>query len=189
ELFWRHGYHAVSTDAICRAAGVTRSSLYHAYPSKEELALAAIKQVWSDGWAEICAIYDGDGDVADKFRRHLDSFVEAEVRLQAKYGAVMGSFDMALGVGVPDSVREATRSHTSTHGQRVLQSVSELLGPNSADQAQWVTQMITAAVSGTRIRARLTNDLGPLLALPPVVLNLIELARTAGGAKATSPAV
>ncbi|MET0198044.1 MAG: helix-turn-helix domain-containing protein, partial [Rhodococcus fascians] len=32
--FWTHGYNGTSTETLCRATGLGRSSLYHAFTSK-----------------------------------------------------------------------------------------------------------------------------------------------------------
>lgn len=40
DAFARDGFHAASTDAICRAAGFTRGALYASWRTKEELFLA-----------------------------------------------------------------------------------------------------------------------------------------------------
>jgi AcrR family transcriptional regulator len=78
-LFAAHGFGAVSTDQIARAAGVTRGALYHQFAGKEDLFAAVFEQVEAeiagrlaapltagtdpvavlhdgiDGWLRICA--------------------------------------------------------------------------------------------------------------------------------------
>lgn len=44
-LFAEHGYAAISTDQIAKAAGVTRGALYHQFAGKEELFAAVFEQV------------------------------------------------------------------------------------------------------------------------------------------------
>src|SRR5262249_54615174 len=43
SLFCRQGYAAVGTQDICREAGVLKGSLYHYFPSKMDIALAALR--------------------------------------------------------------------------------------------------------------------------------------------------
>lgn len=178
-LFWRDGYHAVSTDAICRAAKISKSSLYHAFPSKEEVAAAALERVWSANWADINAIYDaaGGGEAA-KFRSHLDWFAASQRRLRDEHGVVLGTFDMALGVAVPERMRQAMRAHQHTHAERLRRSVGEALGARASEQADWLADIVMHAISGAMIRSRLADDLAPLEALPDAVLKLIATARS-----------
>ena len=44
NLIWTSSYGAVSVDDICRAADVKKGSFYHYFPSKQDLALAAMEE-------------------------------------------------------------------------------------------------------------------------------------------------
>ena len=46
ELIWENSYSATSVDDICRAAGVRIGSFYHFFPSKCDLATAALEADW-----------------------------------------------------------------------------------------------------------------------------------------------
>ena len=50
ELFYRQGIRATGVDEVCRAAGATKMSLYRAYPSKDALVEAILR--------EDCAVHD-----------------------------------------------------------------------------------------------------------------------------------
>src|SRR5262249_765761 len=44
EIYGR-GYHAASLDQVLRAAGMTKGALYHHFQSKQELALAVVREI------------------------------------------------------------------------------------------------------------------------------------------------
>lgn len=44
ELFYRQGIRATGVDAIVKAAGTTKMSLYHYFPSKNDLVLAHLRK-------------------------------------------------------------------------------------------------------------------------------------------------
>jgi AcrR family transcriptional regulator len=44
ELFYRQGIHATGVDEVCRVAGTTKMSLYRAYPSKDALVEAILRE-------------------------------------------------------------------------------------------------------------------------------------------------
>jgi len=48
ELFYRHGFQAVGIDQIIAAAGVTKTTFYKHFESKDDLLVAAIRQ--RDEW-------------------------------------------------------------------------------------------------------------------------------------------
>lgn len=43
DLFWRNGYHPTGIAQILDAAGVLRGSLYHFFPTKEDLLIATLE--------------------------------------------------------------------------------------------------------------------------------------------------
>ncbi|WP_426958957.1 TetR/AcrR family transcriptional regulator [Muricoccus radiodurans] len=43
NLFYRQGIHATGVEEVCRAAGATKMSLYRAYPSKDALVEAILR--------------------------------------------------------------------------------------------------------------------------------------------------
>ncbi len=44
RLFDRHGFHGVAIDRILAEAGVAKMTLYHHFPSKDALVLAALER-------------------------------------------------------------------------------------------------------------------------------------------------
>jgi len=84
ELFSRHGVRAVGVDTIAARAGVAKMTLYKNYPSKDELALAFLRnreEFWTRAWlqreverrggtpgARLLAVFD----VLDKWFRRPD---------------------------------------------------------------------------------------------------------------------
>lgn len=176
RLFWREGYYQVSTDAICSAASVRKGSLYHAFPQKADVLAACLEGVWLRDWSDIQAIYSGPGTAEAKLRAHLEWFANSQRKLKAQHGIVLGNFDMALGVSIPEPVMQARREHQVEHIARLKASImAELqLGPEDDAQAAWLTEVVAQLISGALIRARLNNDLAPLERLPDTVLQLIR---------------
>ncbi|WP_307744888.1 TetR family transcriptional regulator [uncultured Pantoea sp.] len=42
RLFYTHGFHATSTDQLCREAGVSTRTFYHYFPSREAMTAAVM---------------------------------------------------------------------------------------------------------------------------------------------------
>lgn len=60
-LFAEHGYGSVGTEAIVRAAGVTRGALYHQFRDKADLFEAVFEQVEQEITEAIAATIMGSG--------------------------------------------------------------------------------------------------------------------------------
>jgi AcrR family transcriptional regulator len=77
RLFADHGFAAVGTEAIVRAAGVTRGALYHQFADKSELFAAVYEQVEQELIERIGLLL---ADVADPWEGMLagiDAWLEA----------------------------------------------------------------------------------------------------------------
>jgi len=176
-LFWRNGYHPVSTDAICKAAAVGRSSLYHAFPSKAHILGACLDRVWERNWREIREAYAGDDLIEVKFRRHLDWFRHSQLRLRAEGGVLLGTFDMALGVALPSDVVDRMREHQAQHHKLIETSVSEIFrqrGHAKVDLTR-ITDIINSLIVASTYRARLLNDEVALGDLPLLAQSVIDV--------------
>jgi AcrR family transcriptional regulator len=73
DLIGRHGVDAVSTEEIARAAGVSKSLLYHYFPDKNEFLSAVLDR----SYAEVNARFEWRPEltVVEQFDRNLDSFL------------------------------------------------------------------------------------------------------------------
>ena len=79
EQFAAHGYAGVGTEAIVRAAGVTRGALYHQFADKTELFEAVFEAVEAEVMARIDAAVATSGlaDVIDLMKLGADTWLDA----------------------------------------------------------------------------------------------------------------
>ncbi|MEA3412465.1 MAG: TetR/AcrR family transcriptional regulator [Pseudomonadota bacterium] len=75
-LFARAGYSGVSMRNIAGAVGITQAALYHHYPDKENLYLAAMAHAFADKAAGITAALQSDGTAMERFERFIVSFTQ-----------------------------------------------------------------------------------------------------------------
>jgi AcrR family transcriptional regulator len=74
DLFYRHGFYAVGLDSIIDQAGVTKTTFYNHFESKEALILEILEhhdQWWRDDFTAKLRKYGGD-DPADQLRAVFD---------------------------------------------------------------------------------------------------------------------
>lgn len=79
KLFGAHGYAAVGTERIARAAGVSRGALYHQFTDKTELFAAVLEQVESEIAERMLAAAAGPdpSDTAALLLAGADAFLDA----------------------------------------------------------------------------------------------------------------
>lgn len=76
-LFAAQGFGAVGTEAIVRAAGVTRGALYHQFADKSELFAAVFAQVQEELAVRIAGQLAGVTDPAAALLAGVDAWLEA----------------------------------------------------------------------------------------------------------------
>ncbi|MFI6866461.1 TetR/AcrR family transcriptional regulator [Nocardia sp. NPDC050406] len=77
RAFWRAGYDGTSTEALCEATGLGRSSIYNTFSSKHDLFQRALRRYMADKNSDTFAVLDGPGSAKDKIRALLWRIVDA----------------------------------------------------------------------------------------------------------------
>lgn len=110
-LIWTSSYGAVSVDDICRTAGVKKGSFYHYFPSKQDLALAAMEEYYH---YKIEAVMKPVFAANKTFRAQIEDMVEAILRDNrdnlAQHGCVCGCPLAALGSEMVGQEEHAIRA-------------------------------------------------------------------------------
>ncbi|KOG63954.1 transcriptional regulator [Streptomyces griseoflavus] len=78
HAFRAAGYEATSTQDLCEATGLGRSSIYNTFKSKRDLFERALDRYMGERNGELFALMEGDLPVREKIRTHLERVVEEE---------------------------------------------------------------------------------------------------------------
>ncbi|MGK5549541.1 TetR/AcrR family transcriptional regulator [Streptomyces sp. URMC 127] len=78
EAFWTAGYEATSTQDLCEATGLGRSSIYNAFKSKHDLFRRALLRYMERKNESIGAVLESGLPAREKLRVLLDVIVEEE---------------------------------------------------------------------------------------------------------------
>lgn len=71
ELMWERGYAATSPREVRERSGVGQGSMYHHFPSKRDLALAALQRNCDDLLPASEELLTADGEPLDRLTRYL----------------------------------------------------------------------------------------------------------------------
>ncbi|CAM4302020.1 hypothetical protein F901_01794 [Acinetobacter dispersus] len=67
-LFGQYGYHAIGIDLIIREAKVSKKTLYHHFPSKENLIIEVLKKRDSDCFSSLSSLLSEDNPAIEKLK-------------------------------------------------------------------------------------------------------------------------
>lgn len=155
-LFLKHGLRGTSMEAIARAAGIAKPTLYSYFADKQAV-FAALVGVLIDGWAiEFRAALHGDGDVVQRIGAALTAKHKAAMRLLA------GSPHAAELYG--EHERSAAAALRAFDSELATALEAELTVAGVA-RARLVTQLLLAASFGIGMKAQSPAELGPALRL------------------------
>jgi len=96
QLMTSNGYSATTVDEIINLAGVSKGSVYHAFKSKEELAITALEDYERRGWAIVAnGPYVKEQDPVKRalgFARHI----EKQAPELWEHGCLLGSISLEV---------------------------------------------------------------------------------------------
>lgn len=180
ELVWENGYGAVSVDEICRRAEVRKGSFYHFFPSKSDLAVAALEEDWREKAAHLDGVFSPVFPPLERLRRYAVSVRENQEIKRKKCGKVCGCPNLTLG------------SELSTQDENIRRKISEIMdryqryfesaikeasaeGTVSPKNASAAAGELFAFSQGLLLQARIRNSLAPLLGLEAGFFRLLGL--------------
>lgn len=161
-----HGFEETSTEQLCVAAGVRRSSLYNAFVSKDELFVRALErytEVMMEAHAAV--LTDTDLDGGTRLRRIVEMAVDEE-RAARKEGRTAGCMIVQSYMSpdlrardsriqsILDRDLERRLSHM-THAAIVGQADGSV---NSLKSPEDVAMLVVTVISGLRVTAGAGTD-------------------------------
>jgi len=97
-LIWTSSYGAVSVDDICRSADVKKGSFYHYFPSKQDLALAAMEEYYQYKIEAVMKpVFAANKDFRTQINDMIDAILRDNRQNLAEHGFVCGCPLAALG--------------------------------------------------------------------------------------------
>ena len=183
DLIWTSSYGAVSVDDICRSAGVKKGSFYHYFPSKQDLALAAMEEYYQ---YKIEAVMKPVFAANKSFRTQIEDMIEAILRDNrqnlADHGCVCGCPLAALGSEMIGQEEQAIRTKVEEIFTRcrefLLTAITRAVetGEIKAVDVNAKAEEVHDFITGLMIMARIHNSLDGLERdLKPGLLRILEL--------------
>jgi AcrR family transcriptional regulator len=152
-LFASQGYEATSVDAVLKAAGVARGSLYHHFPTKEALFDAVLDQVVAEVAAEVGKRARRQSDPLESLRAGCRTWLQMALDPGVQRIAIV---DAPAVVGWA-RWRELDEQHTLGGVRKSLRAIAEQ-GRLPAGQVDLMAHMVLAAVNEAALLIARADD-------------------------------
>ena len=184
QLIWEQSYGSVSVDHICERAGALKGSLYHFFPSKSELAVAAIEAHWQQRLAEMDRIFAPATPPLDRLAHYCDSVYRRQKAKRAEFGRVCGCAFTCLGLELStqdEPVRRKSQEIIKRLCHYLEGAVCDAAGAGLIDRHDCpvMARELYRCIIGALVEAKIENNLEVILQLKPSIWRLIGV-RPAG---------
>lgn len=178
ELIWESSYGRASVDRICERAGIRKGSFYHHFASKEQLAIEALDNEWQQHRRVLNDIFSPLVPPLERLRLYLQQAVEEQKKMAVKVGYVCGCqlFSFGCEVGTQEPVIRAKIHEILDQNLRYLEAAvrdAHLAGETHVPNPTAKARIIFDYCEGAHTRARIVNDLGPILEMEDGVMDIL----------------
>jgi TetR/AcrR family transcriptional regulator, transcriptional repressor for nem operon len=181
ELIWSESYGAVTIDDICQRAEVKKGSFYYFFPSKSELAVAALEKMWAEDWKPaLDAVFSPSLDPLTRITKYLESMYPRVVETFKKTGRVLGCPACSVGSEVSAAQAEVnakTRELLSRKRRYYESAIRDAMAEGVIESGDPVqkAQAFACLLQGAVTQARIMNDPEILKTLPAAALDLLRV--------------
>ncbi len=178
ELMWTQSYGSVSVDDICEKAGVKKGSFYHFFPSKVDLAAAAIEDHWQQLRPQLDRVFSTQLAPLERVAAMCEGIYESQREKQRITGKVCGCPYGSLG-SEQSTQEEVIRQKATEVFQRMQRYLEGTLrdavreGAIATGDPVELAREVHALIEGTLLEAKVQNDLGVIRRLRPAIYRLL----------------
>ncbi|SDX29253.1 transcriptional regulator, TetR family [Saccharopolyspora shandongensis] len=164
RTFWANGYEATSTQDLCEATGLGRSSIYNTFSSKHDLFMRALTRYINTTSAVQLAILEDSGrSEVDRIRALFAVIVDTELenrRDGRSFGCLTVNSTVELAGRDPEAAKLLDRDTEARLAglQAVIEAGQRDGGIASARDADSLARFINAVIGGMRIAGQAGAD-------------------------------
>lgn len=176
-LMWERSFQATGVDELCQRANAKKGSFYHFFPSKSDLAVAAIESAWERVKAGIFVpIFSNNGSGLSQLQDLVGKVYEFQLQVSIGKGGVLGCPFGNLGQEMArqdELIREALQKIFEAHCDFIETALlrAEKDGEIPKGDSRQRAKNIFALLEGALLLAKVANDPKIFLnAMPAVVV-------------------
>ncbi|HEB58513.1 MAG TPA: TetR/AcrR family transcriptional regulator [Gammaproteobacteria bacterium] len=176
SLMWERSFQATGVDDLCERAEAKKGSFYHFFPSKVDLAIAAIEGSWQQVQEAVFEpVFSSDAGGLEQLRTLSEKVYEFQRRAAADTGAILGCPFGNLGqeMATQDArIRESLARIFAGHCAYIEQALAraEAAGEIPAGDNRLRARNIYALMQGVQLLAKVNNDAEILRSITPALM-------------------
>lgn len=173
RAFWTAGYEGTSTQDLCAATGLGRSSIYNTFRSKRDLFTRALRRYAEAKDAAMMEVLDGDLPVREKVRALMRHVVESDPDDPA--GCLVVNATVELGQRDPETAAWLRRNYERRFAAlRAVLDQGRRTGEIDPDKdPDDLAHFVIAVLGGMRVAQRGGADRGALEAIARTALDAL----------------
>jgi TetR/AcrR family transcriptional repressor of nem operon len=159
DLILARGFSAMTVDAICQAAGITKGGFFHHFPNKETLGEAVLAKFWNDAEErQLNAAFRNETDPIKYLEGYLDHAIEAYKDPELQKGCMLAIFTMELAESNEALFKSASKHFDNwrTEFMEMLERAFTSIAP-SIDAQSW-GDLYISTLEGSLLLAKAKND-------------------------------
>jgi TetR/AcrR family transcriptional repressor of nem operon len=178
DLIWDSSYGSVSVDDICKRAGINKGSFYHFFPSKADLAVAAIEEHWKEKRPLMDSIFSPQVPALERLQNCCREILRGQREKAEKYGHVCGCPYASVGSEVAtmdEKIRAKSEQLLNSIKKYIENAVADAIreGSVTAKDPVVTAQRVNSFIIGLMVEAKVKNDLKVLDGLEPAIMGIL----------------
>jgi TetR/AcrR family transcriptional regulator, transcriptional repressor for nem operon len=170
--FWSTGYAATSTQQLCEATGLGRSSIYNTFHSKHDLFRKSLRHYDEITAKSRSELLERDGSQREKLRDLLMDMIEDELTHDRR-GCLAINTTVELGPRDPELMGELRRDFGRfvAELQAVIEAGQRAGEIDETKNARALAEFVHATIGGIRLKSRSGADRATLESIVDVALS------------------
>lgn len=159
DLILAKGFSAMTVDAICKSAGITKGGLFHHFATKDELGLAALSKFWAENAErEAQADFNTITDPIRALEGYLDYVIDAYQSPELQKGCMLAIFTIELAESNEELFQEAAKHFSSWRANLIAMFERAALKAQKDIDAEAWTDMFISNLEGVLVLSKSINN-------------------------------